>query len=262
MSNILLKLFGLKAAFFHGDPTVYDRWKWLSRHLESGPKRTLDAGCGNGAFALFAASRGNECVGLSHDDRNRKIAENRALLLGLRGASFRCADLRELDKLSNRLKTFDQIICLETIEHLKNDRKLLRDLSALLAPGGKLLLTTPYKHYKHLLGDKLSEIEDGGHVRWGYTHEEIEALLNDVNIKPVSQEYISGFFSQQLTNLMRFIGGINERIGWLVALPLRVFQSVDSTFTNLVHYPYLSIGVVGVKMPEGGPFHPPKMGQS
>jgi len=53
----------------------------------------------------------------------------------------------------------------------------VRDLAVLLKPGGAILLTAPFRHHRPLWGERVSEIEDGGHVRWGYTHAEIRDLL-------------------------------------------------------------------------------------
>lgn len=61
----------------------------------------------------------------------------------------------------------------DVVNLVKNDQKLVRDLATLLKPGGILILTTPYKHHKAYYGEALSSTEDGGHVRWGYTHDEL-----------------------------------------------------------------------------------------
>jgi SAM-dependent methyltransferase len=42
-----------------------------------------------------------------------------------------------------RGRTFDTVICGELIEHLENPYAFLRDLGSLLAPRGRLILTTP-----------------------------------------------------------------------------------------------------------------------
>ena len=231
-----------------GTPPVFDRWIWLKRYLQPGPLRTLDAGCGSGAFTMYASKIGNTAVGLSFDDRNTQIARTRARMLEIGRVDFIQWDLRQLDQKRGELGTYDQIICLETIEHIINDQKLVRDLSTLLKPGGKLLLTTPYKHYRHLFGEtRLSSTEDGGHVRWGYTHEEMRHLLKTHGLEVVREDYISGFISQQLTNLMRFLSRLNSNFGWLVVFPLRIVQLVDVPVTRWLHYPFLCIGVVAVK---------------
>lgn len=247
MSDALVKVLGWKATVLHGDPCVYDRWRWLQRHLRPGPLRTLDAGSGSGALTMYAARLGNEAVGVSFDARNNEVARARAGLLGIRNVEFLEGDLRDLESFSHRLGTFDQVICLETIEHIRDDQKLVADLASLLRPGGRLLLTTPFKHYRPLLGDRLSDGDDGGHVRWGYTHDEMRALFERAGLTVVTEEMVSGVVSQQLTNLLRLIGRRYGRLGWAMTFPLRALRPLDRPLTALLRYPHIDIAVVGVR---------------
>jgi len=247
MNDALIKLIGWKATVLHGDPAVYDRWKWLQRHLSTGKVRTLDVGCGSGAFTMYAAKVGNDAVGLSFDERNNQVAKARAKILHLDNVQFRTLDLRELDKYNVQLGVFDQIICLETIEHIRNDKKLIHDLACLLKPGGKLLLTTPYIGYHHLVGDTVSATEDGGHVRWGYDHRELNEMFKQNGMKVVAEEYVTGFVSQQLVNLMRILTRAHYALAWSVVLPLRVLRVLDAPVTELLKYPYFCVCIVAVK---------------
>ena len=247
MRNALIRLIGWRATVLHGDPTVYDRWRWLRRHLLSGSLRTLDAGCGSGAFTLYAAKIGNQAVGVSSDEANNRKARARADILRISTAAFVQSDLRQLDEIKAQLGHFDQIICLETIEHIRDDKKLLRDLSDLLKPGGRLLLTTPFEGCPPLRGDQLSQQEDGGHVRWGYTHQDIRELFDDCGLDTVVEEYASGVLSQQIVNLQRAISTISPLLGWVVTFPLRVCQCVDPAVTNMLKHPWLSVAMVGLK---------------
>jgi SAM-dependent methyltransferase len=63
MKNILIKLFGWRAAILHGDPCAFARWIWLRKNLTPGHFRTLDAGCGSGAFTFYAAKIGRRKKG-------------------------------------------------------------------------------------------------------------------------------------------------------------------------------------------------------
>lgn len=247
MSDALVRVVGWPATILHGDAAVFDRWRWVRDNLAAGPVRTLDAGCGSGAFSLYAARRGNRVLGLSFDRENHDKAVRRAAMLGLTNVEFRVGDLRRLDEFGGELGTFDQIICLETIEHILDDQKLVTDLAARLNPGGRLLLTTPYKHYKPLLGDRLSEVEDGGHVRYGYTRDELEALFTRAGLAVEREEYLSGWVTQRLINLFRRLGRVSPALGWALTLPLRAGQAVDRPLTNALSYPYLSVALVGVK---------------
>jgi len=247
IENLVVRLVGWKALLFYADPCVFDRWKWLQHHLLPGPLRTFDAGCGSGVFTIYASKIGNQSIGLSFEEKYINKARVQARLSGVKNIEFIKADLRELHLLSDRLGVFDQIICFETIEHILDDKKVIRDLSNLLKPGGKLLLTTPFKYYKHLLGDKISEVEDGGHVRWGYTHKELKDMFNEYGLDVCVQDYISGYLSQQLTNLMRITGKVNKILARVIVFPLRVFQIFDRPVTKLLKYPFHCVGIVGVK---------------
>lgn len=247
LKDALIRLVGWKATLFHGDTLVYDRWKWLRDHLKAGPVRTLDAGCGSGVLSFYAAASGNSVTGVDFGGRNIESARRRAEIMGTRNINFVEADMRQLEKFREQLGTFDQIVCFEAIEHIQNDQKLVDNLAALLKPGGRLILTTPFKYYRHMVGDALSEKEDGGHVRWGYTHEEIRAILMRAGLKVVVQDYMSGMISQQVTNALRLLSRINSRIAWGLTFPLRLLRPMDPTLTKLAHYPFFSLGVVAVK---------------
>src|SRR5205807_141643 len=186
------------------------------RDLRSFPtRRSSDLGCGSGAFSLYAATVGNECVGVSFQENEVMKARRRAALLGL-SVTFIQADLRQLDGFE--WSPFDQIICTETIEHIQDDRKLIRDFARLLKPGGRLILSTPFELCNPLLGDRISDHEDGGHVRPGYTHQQLRRLFDENDICTKSEEYVSGVVTQELTNLIRMLGRINGRMAWCLTL--------------------------------------------
>jgi len=250
--NGLVRLLGWRGLLFQSDPPTWDRWYWVRKHLATAADdvfvRTLDAGCGSGGFTLCAAAQGHHVLGLSFDDDANAMAERRAAILGLPHARFRTADLRRLDRLTAELGHFDQILCLETIEHLKDDEKLIRDLAGLLRPGGTLLLTTPTGEHRRLVGETLSATEDGGHVRWGYSLERLHELFRQAGLRPASEAFISGLISQQITNAARILAKlVGVRAAWAMTAPLRLLRILDRLLTRLVGYPWLSVAIVGVR---------------
>jgi SAM-dependent methyltransferase len=252
MKNALVRVLGWRATILQGDPTVADRWHWLRKHLRGGPLRTLDAGCGTGAFTMYAARAGNQALGLAFEADQLERARARAAILGIDGATFRAMDLRELGRFADSLGKFDQILLFETIEHIKDDRKLIADLAALLEPGGTLLLTAPYKgHHPLHRAEKVSEVEDGGHVRWGYTHEEMEEILRGAGLEVLAREYISGPVSQKVAGLTFTLRGTSDLLAWAVSLPLKPLVALDPLLSRATKYPALSIGVVARK-PDAG----------
>lgn len=238
---------GWRAVLLYGDPCTFDRWLWIRRRIRPGRLRTLDAGSGNGAFAMYAARRGNEVTALSYSPADQARATRRASAAGLPEIQFRVRDLRELDRSTEELGQYDQVICLEVIEHILDDRKLLRDLAAVTRPGGRLLLTTPYRDHIPVFGEEVSPQEDGHHVRRGYTHEEMVELLAEAGFHGASSSFVSGIVSQRAFSLMYRLNRAYPHLGWILSLPLRLLRPLDGPLTRLTGYPYLSIGVVAVR---------------
>jgi len=246
----MLRAFGWSPLLIHGDPCVLDRWLWVRRHLRAGDARTFDAGCGNGAFSIYAAREGNRVVAASFSPREQADAKRRAQTLGVDGIDFRTIDLRELEQHRPALGGFDQIICLETIEHLSDDEALVRSLAGMLVPGGRLLLSTPFDAHHPLYSEERQPdpAEDGSHVRYGYSQARLRQIAQSVGLRVESEAFLSGFVSQKLTNLMR---RLTARIGrvpaWLIVLPLRPLVVLDEPLSRLLGYPHLSVALTAVK---------------
>lgn len=255
MRQIFLRIFGWRLLLIQGDPAVLDRWLWLRRHLRHGPVRTFDAGCGNGAFSMYAASCGNQVVAASFSAEEQDAARARAETLGIGPIDFRLLDLRELEAHRASLGLFDQIICLETIEHLSDDAGLLASLSAMLVPGGQLLLTTPYDRHRPLYTEdpEPSGVEDGSHVRYGYSQEQLDGVIAAAGLEPRDQAFVTGVISQKLIDLLR---RLTERVGllpaWIIVLPARPLVAIDRAVTRMLRYPYLCVALRGVKLPGSG----------
>lgn len=70
-------------------------------------------------------------------------------------------------------ETFDAVVCLETVEHVKDDRGLLKKLCGFLKPGGLLILSTPNEQLM-----PYNKQEPTFHERH-YCPFEIQAILNE-----------------------------------------------------------------------------------
>ncbi len=246
----MLRVLGWRALLITGDPCVLDRWLWLRKNLRKGPSRTFDAGSGNGAFSIYAALAGNTVVAASFSDAEQARGRARAAVLGAREVDFRTLDLRELDRHRGSLGDFDQIICLETIEHVTDDRGLMHSLVGMLRPGGQLLLSTPFDGHRPLYSEQRhpSADEDGSHVRFGYSQQQLRGLAADAGLQVADEAFISGVVSQKLTNLLRRLTrAVGLPLAWAVVLPLRALVCVDWPLSRLLGYPYLSVAVCAVK---------------
>ncbi len=250
MPDTLLRAFGWSPLLIHGDPCVLDRWLWLRRHLRRGQARTFDAGCGNGAFSIYAARAGNEVVAASFSQREQEDARRRAGVVAIAGIDFRRLDLRELEEHRASLGSFDQIICFETIEHVSDDDGLVRSLASMLEPNGHLLLSAPFDDHHPLFSEERhpSGEEDGSHVRYGYSRARLRQIAEGAGLQVADEGFISGVVSQRLTDLMRRLGTLLGRpAAWAILLPLRPLVVLDAPLTRILGYPHLSVALCAVK---------------
>ncbi len=250
MSDVMLRVLGWRALLIHGDPCVLDRWLWLRRELRGGGLRTFDAGSGNGAFSIYAASTGNRVLAASFSEREQDDLRRRVDGLGVGGIEFRTLDLREIEQHRASLGRFDQIICCETIEHVNDDEGLVRSLAQMLEPGGRLLLTAPYDAHHPLYSEEAepSPAEDGSHVRFGYSRQRLRDLAQQAGLEVEDEAFISGVVSQKVTSLMRWLSGrVGRPAAWLAVLPLRPLVILDRPLSRLLGYPCLSVALCGVR---------------
>jgi len=251
--SALVKLFGFPATLVHGDPLVLDRWFWLKARLPKtrNDEHLLYVVCGTGACSIGAALRGYRALGLSWDERNQSVAKERATYCKASSAQFEVLDIRELDRRADLVGSFDVVICLETIEHVMEDLKLTRTMARCMKPGGRLLLTTPYLLYHAIsAGDMgpFSAVEDGWHVRRGYSKVMLEELCEHSGLKVERVSYCSGYVSQKVAAVMRRLSAINVVLAWAFILPLRVLPPLlDPIITVLLGWPHYSICVEAYK---------------
>lgn len=143
----------------------------------------LDAGCGSGAkSAYFAASRPDlRVVGADANPGALRMAETLREKLSLSNLTLVRADLVRETVPGG----FDFIISSDVLEHIPEDRRYAANLEAMLNRGGHLYIDTPSRRHDHdfsRLGPAEQEdlrrwMRDIGHVRLGYTGEEIAALF-------------------------------------------------------------------------------------
>jgi len=251
--STLVRFFGFTAALIHGSPLTLDRWLWLKRRLPvtANGETLIDVGCGSGAFTIGAARRGYTAVGLSWGEANQRVAQQRAQMCHAPLATFEVCDIRHLDARRDFREKFDVAICLETVEHMIDDRKLIKDIAACLKPGGRLLLTTPNYYYRPLSemdNGPFSKVEDGWHVRRGYTQVMLAELCEQANLMFERPSYCSGLLSQKIASLFRLISKLNPYAAAVAITPLRIFPPIfDRAVTSLAGWPYYSICVEAYK---------------
>jgi SAM-dependent methyltransferase len=149
-----------------------------------GRRRMLDFGAGIGTFSNLLRKRGVEVACVETD---AYLAD----LLAREGfTTFR--DLSEVPEQS-----FEFIFSLNVLEHIADDRAVLRKLATKLAPGGRLLVYVPaFRILWTALDDKLK------HYR-RYRRSDLEALLHSARLRVHKSRYVDslGFFATLLVRV-------------------------------------------------------------
>lgn len=108
------------------------------------PGRALDLGCGDGAYAPVLRPRASWLVGCDGAAAAIERAGSRGLYDRLLTVDLETARREELDPDDGG---FDLVFCTEVVEHLAEPARLFRLAADLLAPGGRLVLTTTGFHF-------------------------------------------------------------------------------------------------------------------
>ncbi|HEX2853674.1 MAG TPA: class I SAM-dependent methyltransferase [Opitutaceae bacterium] len=101
-----------------------------------GIQRILDAGCGDGRLSAQIAPH---CRDVHAIDIAPNAFDPRHAA-GLANLKFQAMNV---EHLAFEDEFFDQIVCVETLEHLLNPQLALREFERTLKPGGRLVITYP-----------------------------------------------------------------------------------------------------------------------
>jgi ubiquinone/menaquinone biosynthesis C-methylase UbiE len=112
----------------------------LAAHFEAEyrgmPLRILDLGAGSGGVS----------IALANVENNRVVALDVVInedLATLRRRVPLSQVIATADRLPFRSQSFDVVLCLETIEHLREARTAARECIRILRSGGQVMITTP-----------------------------------------------------------------------------------------------------------------------
>lgn len=165
--------------------------------VENGEK-IFDAGCGVGLYSLRAAYKNARVVGGDLFPLFKyplKLFDTKLL----KNIDFIILDLNHIPIKS---ETFDKIVCVNVLEHIPSDENVIAEFGRILKNNGELLVHVPnsnrYAMLKTQEKQKQIQLEKTrfGHVRNGYTLEQLTSLLKKNNIRAYDHTYTFGFWSR------------------------------------------------------------------
>jgi SAM-dependent methyltransferase len=135
-------------------------------------KTNLDIGADNGVISYLLRQRGGRWCSADLDPA--AVASIRQLV---------GEDVYQLDGRTTPFpdRTFDQIVIVDFLEHIPDDRGFITDLARIMKPGGSLVINVPHIKPHSLLNRFRRRIglteEWHGHLRPGYTLAGLRELL-------------------------------------------------------------------------------------
>ncbi|MEA3255507.1 MAG: class I SAM-dependent methyltransferase [Candidatus Altiarchaeota archaeon] len=170
------------------------RAKVLLRYLERHKKwRVLDLGCGEGTYSRELSLRKVSVTGIDVSLDSLKFAVNAAERINQR------LDLIQGDaqKLPFKTESFDEVMCLDVIEHVFEPNKVIAEVNRVLKPKGVFILSVPTPLYltRPILPFDFSEhIKAMGHIHEGFFYEEVKEILEGEGFRLIKHEYYGKWF--------------------------------------------------------------------
>jgi ubiquinone/menaquinone biosynthesis C-methylase UbiE len=199
-----------------------DRYSFALNQLRGG-ERILDAACGSGYGTDLVARQAASVIGIDISDHAIAYAKKHHQRGNI---EFRQADLRLPLALPD--EHFTVVISIETLEHVADQDRILAEFWRVLAPGGRIIISTPDRE---VISEKARE-------------------LNEFHISELSKKefivLLSRYFHlQSLHGQVPFSPSLRKRIIKLLAkldvLKLRRLILGSPAFVRVLH-PVLSFG--------------------
>lgn len=165
----------------------------IQRHISAPVEQALDIGCGTGGNLPVLSRFSKTVIGLDTSPHALDYCQSRGWnTVGLMGAD---GHLDFTDETAGLITLFD------ILEHVADERPLLREISRVLRPDGLLIITVPAFQFLW------SEHDAALHHYRRYTRNNLTRLLTDEGLKIVSASYVITF-SFPIIVLYRLLKGV------------------------------------------------------
>lgn len=207
--------------------------------------RILELGCGEGinAFEIYKLSQENniylDYTGIDCSHRAIKNANNTlSSFKNIKGKFyFRQEDAQDfLEKNSNL--TFDIILLIDIIEHIKNPQILIKTSKNYLDKNGFFIVSTPTPLYPKIFGVKFHN--KIGHLVDGFSITQLDKLFNEFKFYRVAHQYNTGLFANfgcwLYYNKLNFKNKYFNFLKKLILYPFRFLDFYNNPQVSCSHF--------------------------
>lgn len=225
--KVYISLFGIPEIGFQIRSMYFK--KILSSHLKNNLKKILDAGSGIGAHSFWLAKKYFPAKIMGGDIDKDKLTSCKVLAnqLGLKNISFAYYDIRKVPKKSS----FDLIVCIDVLEHIRDYKKALRNLYVLLKKNGYLYLHVPRPNQKRFF-KFLEAWHHQDHKHEGLDKKTLERILPKIGFKIITTEETFGFFGKLAWEINHLSLSKNLIIAGILFPLLYLIASLDTLWRN------------------------------
>jgi 2-polyprenyl-3-methyl-5-hydroxy-6-metoxy-1,4-benzoquinol methylase len=208
------------------------RIRRLARILPDRASRVLDAGCGRGVITRFLSSRYPEATVDAVDADAEAQVANREISArsGFGNCSFIDADLTTFSNPD----CYDLIVSVDNLEHVVDDRQVLRNFFESLQPGGTLVVHVPHYYRRWPVLAWTVNFDVPGHVRPGYHLAQLVERVEQAGFEVGENGFSYGFLENLANNISYWISGAEEknRVLYALSFPLLNFMSWLGSFST------------------------------
>lgn len=178
-------------AYSHRNPVInwlfWQRLRKVMEHIQRPAmyERILDFGCGSGVMLPFLSYRSEQVTAMDVDlIPLERVQAHIPLALNIEVKDASKIGISDLPANS-----FDLIIALDVLEHVKDLPRTLNELLALLKQNGQLIVSGPTENILYQIGRKIAGPEYSGAYHERGIAEIKNELLKTTNIKPIATLY-------------------------------------------------------------------------
>lgn len=201
----LTKLTGKSKVPIHPKHLISDK-VWFAKHISKNDI-VLDLGCGNGQNAIKTAKLAKVVIGVDINQDLLNLAKKSAQLEKV--SNIKCERANLEGNLRFKDESFEKLIFLDVLEHLKNRNQILKEIKRVLKPRGLLILGVPNSNtsWKKLQRSvELCSYSDPDH-KIEFSEQSIKELLASHGFKIIHFGY--GKYDTPLRGFFDIIGGFS-----------------------------------------------------